>query len=333
MSHTHTPEQLAASCLELAEEARRELNSPDRAAWLDRLESELSNQRTALRWLAARGDADRGLRLLIALRDFWRWHLSEGRAWFAEFLALPQATARTVLRARALDNAATLAFYALYQRDDPLGDDAREELAAFRSMSEESLAIARELRAEWDIANVLGHMATGARLLAGDPLRARALFEESLAIWRKLDDTQAIAYALAMLACAAIDQGSYATARSLVEESLAACRELRDAWTTSLLDSAARYAASHGEPERALRLAAATAALRETLRVPPFLQARLERRLESARESLDPVSQGAVWEEGRTMSLQEALAYALEEPCAATVGEGDGSANHSPGSR
>ena len=136
-----------------------------------------------------------------------------------------------------------------------MSEDAREDWAAFRSLSEESLEVARELHAEWDIANVLGHLATGARLLEGDSLQARALFEESLAIWRELDDTQAIAYALANLACSAIDRGDNAAARSLVEESLAASRELRDSWATSLLDSAARYAASHGEPERALRLA------------------------------------------------------------------------------
>jgi hypothetical protein len=314
MSRTHPSEQLVAYCLELAEEAWHELNGPKRAAWLDRLESELGNLRTALRWLAAYREADRGLRLLIALRDFWRWHLSEGRAWFAEFLALPQASARSLLRARALDNAATLLFYALYQRDDPMSDDDREERAACRSLSEESLEIARELRAEWDIANVLGHLATGARLLEGDSLRARALFEESLAIWRQLDDKPAIAYALAYLAFSAIDQGDSAAARALVEESLAACRELRDSWSTSLLDCAASYAARHGEPERAIRLAAATAAQREALRVPPFLQARLERRLEPARMSLDPASQAAAREAGRTMTIEQAIADALEEP-------------------
>ena len=318
MTCNHTPEQHAAYCLELAEEARRQLNGPDRAAWLDRLESELESLRTALRWLAAHGEADRGLRLLVALRDFWRWHLSEGRAWFAEFLALPQASARTLLRVRALDNAATLAFYALYQRDTPMSEDAREDWAAFRSLSEESLEIARELHAEWDIANVLGHLATGARLLEGDSLQARALFEESLAIWRELDDTQAITYALANLACSAIDRGDNAAARSLVEESLAASRELRDSWATSLLDSAASYAASDGEPERALRLAAATAAQREALRVPPFLHARLEYKLEPARMSLDPASQGAAWEEGRAMTLEHAVTYALEESPVAT---------------
>jgi non-specific serine/threonine protein kinase len=322
MIPTNAPEELVVSCLELADEARRELNGPGRAAWLDRLESELPDLRTALRWLAAHGEADGGLRLLIDLRDFWRWHLREGRVWFAEFLALPEASARTVFRARALDNAATLAFYALFQRDDPLGDDSRDDLVAFRSMSAESLEIARELGAEWDVANVLGHLATEARLLEGDSLRARALFEESLAIWQKLNDQPAIAYALAMLACAAIDQGDFRAARSLVEESLAASRELRDSWATSLLDTAAGYAASHGAPERALRLGAATAAQRAALRVPPFLQAMLERRLESARMSLDPASQAAAWEEGRAMTLEESIAYALEEPAAVVRGAG-----------
>jgi hypothetical protein len=235
MTRTHTPEQLTAYCLELAEEARLRLNGPERAACLERLESEMGNLRTALRWLAAHGDADRGLQLLIALRDFWRWHLSEGRAWFTKFLALPQASARTVLRVRALDNAAVLAFYALYQSDDLMSDDAREDLAVCRSLSEESLAESCET--------------------PGPP--------------------------------------AYWTAPPVMPPVT--------------------------ETRRALRLAAATAAHREALRVPPFLQARLERKLESARTLLGPVSQAAAWEEGLAISLEHAIAYALKEPALGTA--------------
>jgi tetratricopeptide (TPR) repeat protein len=305
-------EWLAAYSLELAEQAKRGLAGPERAEWLDRLEREHDGLRTALRWMVKHGEAEPGLRLMIALRDFWRWHLREGREWFAQVLALPQASARTALRARALDNAATLAFYELYQRDDPVSEEFRGEYVACRALTEESLAIFRELDAKWEIANVLVHKAIGVRLLEGDYPQARALFEESLTIWRELGDSQAVSWVLVNLACVAIDVGDYGAARSLVEESESLAPV--EGWITGLLDSAARRAARDGQPERALRLGGAADAQRKAWSIPAFLQARLEQVLKPAREALDPVAQEAAWEEGRAMTLEQATAYALEEP-------------------
>jgi len=64
--------------------------------------------------------------------------------------------------------------------------------------------------------------------LQGDYGAAQALYEESLTIFRELEDEQGIAYSLRGLGWAAHDQGDCAAARALYEESLALFREPGD---------------------------------------------------------------------------------------------------------
>jgi predicted ATPase len=95
-------ERHAAYYSSLAERAEQELEGPRQAEWLDRLERENANLRTALLWTTGRtGEA--GLRLAVALRRFWsvRGHLEEGRWWLELALASCPATPPS-LRAKAL---------------------------------------------------------------------------------------------------------------------------------------------------------------------------------------------------------------------------------------
>jgi|SRR5579871_57973 len=64
----------------------------------------------------------------------------------------------------------------------------------------------------------------------GDYAAARALYEESLAIRRELGDKLGIAISLLNLGNVAKDRGDYAAARALYEESLAIRREIGDKW-------------------------------------------------------------------------------------------------------
>src|SRR5919202_1668267 len=73
----------------------------DERLWLDRLDGEHDNLRTALRRLIERGAVDDAQALAGALTRFWffRGHFSEGRAWLVEVLELPGAAAPTPGRA------------------------------------------------------------------------------------------------------------------------------------------------------------------------------------------------------------------------------------------
>jgi predicted ATPase/class 3 adenylate cyclase len=69
-----------------------------------------------------------------------------------------------------------------------------------------------------------GHLAHN----LGDFTTARALFEESLALWRALGDQQGIATSLNDLAWVVLCQGDYAVAHALSQEGLTLWRELGD---------------------------------------------------------------------------------------------------------
>ena len=73
-----------SEALRLAEAAEPHLRGADQATWLDRVEEDVENVRSALSWAIDDGHrlAD-ALRLAAALRWFWftRGRPAEGRAW------------------------------------------------------------------------------------------------------------------------------------------------------------------------------------------------------------------------------------------------------------
>ena len=72
------------SCfLALSEEAEPELRGARQGVWLERLETEHDNLRTALAWALERERTELGLRLAAALEWFWsvRGHFREGVSW------------------------------------------------------------------------------------------------------------------------------------------------------------------------------------------------------------------------------------------------------------
>jgi hypothetical protein len=132
--------------------------------------------------------------------------------------------------------------------------------------------------------------------------------------------TEGTAHALANLANVAILTSDYASAGPLVQESLQLYRELGSAYDMALsVERAAGIAAGTDHPERALRLAGASAAHLTALGVsrPRIFQERSERMIEQARRALNEAAQNALWGEGHVLSLEQAVAYALEQPAAA----------------
>src|SRR5262249_2904979 len=118
-------------------------------------------------------------------------------------------------------------------------------------------------------------------------------------------------------------QGNYEEVRALFLESLAISRRLSDKLLiVTCLEGLARVAGRAGQAERALRLFAAAAAVREAIGFPrravhPGLDP--DRHIAALREVLDPSMFDTAWEEGRAMTLEEAIAYAMEEDAAPSV--------------
>jgi len=326
---------------DLAVKAEPALNGPEQGIWLQRLEREHDNLRAALRWSLDSGEVNLGLRLAGALHHFWRVrsHLTEGRRWLNEVLA--QAGGDILTRALALQCAAVLA---RLQGDDEqavaLSEDAlalrrqsgdkksianslgnlgilaelRGEYERTRALYEEALSLRREVGDRWGMANSLQDLAIVAHLQHDDG-RAGALHEESLARYRELGDTLGIAIALLNLGELEQDRGDYTKAMALHRESLVVRHELGDTpGTAGPLEGIAAAAGSQGEGEQAAHLWGAATALRDLVGapLPTNLRCRYEQQATAARAKLGDARWNVAWEKGRAMSLEQAVAYALE---------------------
>jgi len=206
--------------LQLAEETEQKLRSAQQAIWLERLEREHDNLRTALRWLVEREEVEMALRLGGAMCQFWamRGHLSEGRQTLEGILSGSNLeTVSLQVRGKALNGAGVMAY--------TQGDYGQAKV-----LCQESLELFRKLGNRRGIASSINGLAFVA-MVAGDYAAASGMFEESLVLFRELGDKWNLADTLYFSALAAsfrVDQTDTAAARSMVEESLAISRELGD---------------------------------------------------------------------------------------------------------
>jgi hypothetical protein len=151
--------------------------------------------------------------------------------------------------------------------------------------------------------------------------QAQQWIEESLAIGREENDTFYIARVLSLLGEVALGQGNAAGARALLQESVAVSRDVgHPGVIASALVACASAVAAGPAPrpedvQRAARIWGAAEVLRE--RVGIFLagadRTRCERAIEYARVRLRPEVWAAAWAEGRALTLNQAIAYALGE--------------------
>jgi predicted ATPase/DNA-binding NarL/FixJ family response regulator len=340
LRHAH-----ATYVLERAERIEPELFGPAQGAWFDQLELDLGNARAVLDWSVA--DASRteiGLRLASALFQFWdcRGHLREGNERLAVLLAQAESAVSDQVRAKAMytrgnflyllgetDAAARLLEESVGLRRkvrDPaglawalwsLGMNARYRDAAIAfAAAEESLARIRELggvrpglpQVQWLLASLARSR--------GDYSRADTLFRESLAASRTLGDQWAVAMALRGLGGVRYLKGEPARAATLLGEALVIFRDIGNLrMVADSLEGLAAARAAAGEAECALRLAGAAMTIRERIGAPLSAQqgAVQERRLTPARQRLSAPAAEAAWQNGRQLTVQSAIAHALED--------------------
>jgi DNA-binding CsgD family transcriptional regulator len=153
-------------------------------------------------------------------------------------------------------------------------------------------------------------------MLGGAYERAQTLFEASLEMTRITGNRKGQATSLNNLGLVALCQADYARAAKLSSESLRLSVELLDhqviPWS---LDALAAVCGQQGSVGRAARLWGAAEALREAsgFSQPPDDKRVLEPFLETARSRLEEAAFQAAWEEGRAMTEEQAIGYALSE--------------------
>lgn len=195
--------------LELAEQAEAHQFGCEQISWFDRLEIEIDNLRTALAWSQ---ETETGLRLAAALGWFFteRSHWNEGFLWLERTLAA-NPDALSTLRAKALHTAGAL------------GGFAGNEQA--RVYLEQATALARATDDRWNLAWALSHLVNAG---IPDPDQAAAFQEESLALFRELDDVMGITHNLVRRSWRAFVQKDYAAVRASLEEAEIHARQAGD---------------------------------------------------------------------------------------------------------
>ena len=149
----------------------------------------------------------------------------------------------------------------------------------------------------------------------GDFERAGALLEEGLAMSRESKDLYTNTTALLGLGIVETRRGDHGRAKTLLEEGLVLSRKLGSMVNAAeILETLAEMAGALGDSTRAARLWGAADALREVTGSP---WAPLERRLHEPyldvlRSGVDEADWRVAWEEGRAMTLDQAVDYAME---------------------
>ncbi len=173
----------------------------------------------------------------------------------------------------------------------------------------------RELRDTWGIAYSVSNLGTLAYMQEDYPA-ARSLFLEGLALARELGNKRAVAISLNNLGNLTYMQEDYPAARSLFMESLQIRRELGDNWGMAVsLAGLGAVAVESGQPHRGACQLGASDALQEAIGVAMPLDDLIpyDRAVASARTQLGEDAFEKARQEGRAMSMEEAIDYALEE--------------------
>jgi predicted ATPase/DNA-binding XRE family transcriptional regulator len=246
--------------VDLAKRAEPNLRAFDMVVWLDRLEAELDNIRTALDW-AAKSDIEAQLRLASAL--LWFWHIrsyrNEGIDWLEQGLSIEAMERgekllwpeRALIRGKALNASGIL--LSMYSEFEKAREQLEESLTLFQelglegkqgmayalwtlaellhsgnrvqSLLEQSLLLFREVGDKFGIAECLMGLAVNATYV-DDFNQAAILGEEHLALRREIGDQDGIAIALIVLGNLAFRQEDYQRAITLFEEGLAIFRKV-----------------------------------------------------------------------------------------------------------
>ncbi len=189
------------------------------------------------------------------------------------------------------------------------------DIDAARSLYEESLTIMQELGDRLGIAHVLLNLGDVVRRQSGH-LAARPIYEQSMAIYEELEHRNGIADCLDNLGKIHSEQGSYEQARSLYEKSLVIRDKVGNRQgIIQSLESLAALAHLEGKPEQSVRLFGAASALREALGMPlpPNVQTEYDTHIGELSGALGRAAFAAIWEAGRLLKQEQAVAYALGE--------------------
>jgi tetratricopeptide (TPR) repeat protein len=385
---TETRDRHLTYFCELAEQARPGLRGPQQFAWLDRLDAEYDNIRTALNWAQASGAIAEGLRLATDLESFWklRFHLQEPILALENLLTQPLPADQIQAFARGHRLVGNMQWIvgdkisaeAHAQESERLclllGPEGKADLVRARSLLtffmqetnlnkplqslqryDELLKLVQEAGDQLDLADTIFYIGMN-MARSGDFMGARQVLEQSLTYLRECGDLIGASGSKRQLAQIALEEGNYAEANAELEENLHFLRQARlnifidiplwglsviamregnyeraKEWYTEclLFDQQiglprqfaecfigfAGIASAAKRFERAAQLLGAGEAEEEARGVPfeNIDQIELKRLIVILREELGNANFETLAAKGRLMTMEQAIAFALEE--------------------
>jgi predicted ATPase/class 3 adenylate cyclase len=336
--------------LALAESLTPKLTGDDQRRWLGRIERDHDNIRSVLDRAVAASDGPTAIRLGFAMWRYWqkRGHLAEASRRLRAIAAAPWSRDDRILRARLMEAVGGVAWW---QADLPTMAPAYEEaLAIWEEIGDERelvnalynnsfrYAVADDMETSdpdgmgyvgmtraLDLATSIGDERGRANVLWGlgnytyfhdKDDRGLSHFQDALEIFRRIGDRTMEAWSLHMLSTAQIRAQRIEESRRNASDALRLFHAYGDvAGITLALDDFAALAVADGDLPRAARLWGAARALSSAGGV--GLADFVDRQFEfysrpNARFILEPEELERYARDGRAMTLDESVAYALE---------------------
>jgi len=329
----------------LAEQGEEGIHGPDQLKWMARFDSEYPNFRAALSWALESQNADNGSRLVGSLTHYWfiRGYLQEGADWAERILAL-EKKASAVWEAKNLLSLGNLLFVGetgdldrinkIFERSlssyKKLNDSSgialvlnamgivaleRGDLLRAKQFLNESLALRRQIGDPWKIAHTLQNF-TPLAFQEKDYLKLKRLSEETIALFERAGDQRGVARTLTDLADYERTDGNFTRAVELLQQSLQQLILFKDKLSIAgVLTNLADLFSKQGRVERAVRIYGAAEALRESIgiRLQPYDIKNREQDIKFVGDTLRETEFTKGWAEGRAMTMDQAIAFALEE--------------------
>jgi predicted ATPase/DNA-binding CsgD family transcriptional regulator len=330
--------------LAFTEQAEPQLFGANQVEWFERVEKEHNNLRAAITWSLESREIAVSLRLTASLYWFWTLHSyhREGYERLMQILSLPEAKGQTTVRAKALNAAGFISWFeGRYVEARLLLDEAISisralgdlqglaiglrtlgpvlyslgEYEAAGGSLEESLTLSRRVQDSFGTAWSLVFLGDVV-LQQGNMQQAKLLYQEGIDLDRELGDKALLAYAVRRLAFVMAQHKDYEQAQTLCQESLRLNLSTGHHRAVAAgLVALAGIALALNHTRYAVNLVAAADRLLQEIAAHLLHtdQREYERHLEIARTRLDTPTFRQAWAEGQSMTMVQAVAYALEE--------------------
>jgi tetratricopeptide (TPR) repeat protein len=281
----------------------------------------------------------------LARKLSWLWFMdaefSEARQWLGRVVALPEAALYPDPYADALTQLAHHIWHQAGGKEArPFAEQAlsvaranadkwntarallilglvmsqEQDFAAAQSALEESKKLFQEMDDDWGYGHAM--MGLGQRaFLQGDHANILALHDQALAQFRQLGDRYFQSVALRFISYEHVRQGNWLVAQNALQEALILARELGSTWeVAAVLWGLTDVVQGAGDYARAVRLSCAAKNVFELVGTwKQEDESEFEKVLESCRAALSESKFAMAVEQGRAMTMEQAIEYALEK--------------------